>query len=163
MRRELGQVQFANHVNSPAIQLVTADANPAAGAEHSFVWPCPAENLMPTIESLAASGDVATSGDSGAYHWKDVTLDAKRIAVYQRGQRIDLTKTEFDMFKALLDAEGKVLTRQEIMDTVWGDMYFGGSNTVDVHIKSLRQKLGDDPKRPKYVATVRGIGYQLAE
>ncbi|UUZ86595.1 helix-turn-helix domain-containing protein [Paenibacillus sp. P26] len=74
-----------------------------------------------------------------------------------------MTKTEFELLRHLLDAAGTVLTRQELMDAVWGEHYFGGSNTVDVHMKSLRHKLGDNPREPQYIATVRGVGYRIVD
>lgn len=94
---------------------------------------------------------------------KDLTVDYKRVAIYRGSERIDVTKTEFDILKALLGAGGTVLSRQELMDRVWGEQYFGGSNTVDVHVRSLRAKLKDDPKSPKYIATIRGVGYRIAD
>nr|WP_240464281.1 response regulator transcription factor [Paenibacillus apiarius] len=95
--------------------------------------------------------------------FKDVVVDLKRFIVLKAGTKIDLTRTEFDLLKGLLLRGGGVMTRQEIMEFVWGENYFGGSNSVDVHIKSLRQKLGDAPKNPKYIVTVRGIGYRIAD
>ncbi|WJH36079.1 winged helix-turn-helix domain-containing protein [Paenibacillus sp. CC-CFT747] len=100
---------------------------------------------------------------AGTLQHKDLTVDMRRMTARREGERVELTKTEYDLLTALLAADGEVLTRDALMDRVWGDTYFGGSNTVDAHIKSLRQKLGDDPRRPRYIATVRGAGYRLAD
>nr|WP_237690582.1 winged helix-turn-helix domain-containing protein [Paenibacillus caui] len=85
------------------------------------------------------------------------------MAVYRKGEQIDLTKTEYDLFVQLLESEGSVMTREDLLSAVWGTTFLGGSNVVDVHIKSLRKKLGDRAASPEYIATVRGAGYRLAD
>lgn len=130
--------------------------------ENFLQWPCPIETALAKIES-AIKNSGAVSAGSEQLRWKDIVLDLKRYTVQRNGVKVDLTRTEFDMLKALLESGGSAMTRQEIMDAVWGDGYFGGSNSVDVHIKSIRQKLGDDPKQAQYIATVRGVGYRIAD
>lgn len=147
------QLFLVNH----AVNAVTLETE-----GESLQWPCPIEEALRRIERLIRSGGAAVNS-SEQLRLKDVVLDLKRFTVQRGDQRVELTRTEFDLFKALIAAGGSVLSRQEIMDTVWGDGYFGGSNSVDVHIKSIRQKLGDDPKKPQYIITVRGIGYRIAD
>jgi len=120
----------------------------------------PVEKVMIRLEQAGPAANKDNS--SSLLAWRDLVVDTKRIIVKKGEADIPLTKTEFDLLKALMEAEGAVLSRQELMDQVWGTHYYGGSNTVDVHIKSLRQKLGDDPKSPLYIVTVRGIGYRLS-
>lgn len=131
-------------------------------------WPLPVSRVLPVVRSLmdssqqqSGSGSVKP-GTESRLRLKGLTLDLKRYVVEVKGTRVDLTKTEFDLLRVIMEAQGEVLSRQDLMDRIWGDGYYGGSNTVDVHVKSLRQKLGDDPRRPVYVATVRGIGYRAA-
>jgi len=136
---------------------------PAAGA--SLVWPCPVGEALEKIETLVVQSKPAAApapGRPDVIRFKNLEMDLKRFLLYKDGKRLDLTKTEFDLLRLLIASEG-VLTRQEIMESIWGDSYFGGSNSIDVHIKSLRQKLGDDPKQPLYIVTVRGVGYRIAE
>ncbi|MFD0675518.1 MULTISPECIES: winged helix-turn-helix domain-containing protein [unclassified Paenibacillus] len=121
------------------------------------------EQVLERVHSMLAQGNRQPGQRSDQAQVKDLTVDYKRVAVYVGSERIDVTKTEFDLLKALLEAGGSVLSRQELMDRVWGEQYFGGSNTVDVHVKSLRQKLKDDPKTPKYIATIRGVGYRISD
>ncbi|NOU97259.1 transcriptional regulator [Paenibacillus sp. LMG 31456] len=121
------------------------------------------EQVLNRVHSMLAQGSRQSGQRTDQAQLKDLTVDYNRVAVYVGTARIDVTKTEFDLLKALLDAGGKVLSRQELMDRVWGEQYFGGSNTVDVHVKSLRHKLKDDPKAPKYIATIRGVGYRIAD
>ncbi|MDF2714608.1 MAG: DNA-binding response regulator [Paenibacillus sp.] len=149
-----------------ALMLIGASADEAAAAGNdSLVWPCPIPSALAKVEELASRNDPYPTPDN-AGQWlrhKDVVMDLKRITVHKAGMKIELTRTEFDLFKMMLANGGGVLTRQDMMRQLWGDSYFGGSNSVDVHVKSLRHKLGDDPKVPQYIATVRGIGYRIAD
>jgi DNA-binding response OmpR family regulator len=91
---------------------------------------------------------------------------ALQINVHSREAFIDetpilLTRTEFDVLVALSARPGVVLSRRQILESVWGDSWVGADNIVDVHIGHLRRKLGDDPSEPRYVTTVRGIGYRM--
>jgi len=135
----------------------------------SLYWPGPIDQALILIEQLAshnqadtARRDVKAKAED-TLTMKDIVVDLKRMLVHRAEQVINLTKTEFDLLHALLTSGGSVLSRQTIMERIWGDDYFGGSNSVDVHIKSLRHKLGDDPKHPQYIVTVRGVGYRLAD
>lgn len=149
-------------VSSNEILVLVGDAQQAAASEQpSMVWPCPVQSVLARLEEITARTTAVISPELLKY--KDITVDLKRVTVQQGNQKIDLTKTEFDLLKLLLSAGGAVLSRQDIMKELWGDNYFGGSNSVDVHIKSLRQKLGDDPKNPSYITTVRGVGYRLSD
>jgi two-component system alkaline phosphatase synthesis response regulator PhoP len=152
---------FAQNV----LLLVHASNDPAGGEGNRFVWPGPIRSALAKIEELTSRNDSspAPASEGQWLRHKDVVMDLKRITVRKAGSKIELTRTEFDLYKTLLANGGGVLTRQEMMTQLWGDGYFGGSNSVDVHIKSLRHKLGDDPKRPEYIATVRGIGYRIAD
>ena len=77
------------------------------------------------------------------------------------GRALDLTPTEFDLLVVLLQNPGRAFTRLELLDRVQGDAYEGYERTIDAHIKNLRAKLGDDPRHPRYVQTVFGVGYKL--
>jgi DNA-binding response OmpR family regulator len=73
-----------------------------------------------------------------------------------------LARKEFDLLVALADAAGRVLTRDHLMASVWDENWFGSTKTLDVHIGTLRRKLGDDPSSPRYIHTVRGVGFRFA-
>ena len=135
-----------------------------------LVWPTPIDPAMEQIEALASRGFDRTSllrsaetASDDQLLLKDIRMDLKRMTVQRGGRPISLTKTEFDLLRVLSTNGGSVMSRKEIMEQIWGEGYFGGSNSVDVHIKSLRQKLGDDPKTPQYILTVRGVGYRFAD
>lgn len=106
-------------------------------------------NLEPAVES----GAVLVAGD--------LKLDADRHVVTLAGNPIILPLKEFELLELLMENVNRVLTRGQIIDRVWGSNYFGDTKTLDVHIKRLRSKIEDDPSRPKYIQTVRGLGYKF--
>lgn len=155
-----------------------------AGAE-LLVWPSDPGEALARINRMleersasasAARGQASGLPDSGLPGaavvavpdedirvFKDIRIDLRRMSVTQGGRRIELTKTEYDLLLHFVSSDGSVLTRENLLDTVWGLQFYGGSNVVDVHIKSLRKKLGDSAVAPKYIVTVRGTGYRLAD
>jgi DNA-binding response OmpR family regulator len=90
----------------------------------------------------------------------DVDPESRRVRLGDR--ELDLSRKEFDLLVVLADAPGRVLTRDHLMTTVWDENWFGPTKTLDVHIGTLRRKLGDDPASPRYIHTVRGVGFRFA-
>jgi two-component system response regulator RegX3 len=90
----------------------------------------------------------------------DVRLDAERHEVFVRGERVNLPLKEFELLEVLLDNAGRVLTRDSLIDQVWGRDYVGDTKTLDVHVKRLRAKVEDDPAVPRRIVTIRGLGYK---
>lgn len=90
-------------------------------------------------------------------------LDAARRTVHVDGTTVELTALEFDLLAVLMRDPGVVIGRQVLLDRVWGADIVADDHLVDVHIGNLRRKLGDDPSRPRFVETVRGVGYRLRE
>src|SRR5438477_10816369 len=90
----------------------------------------------------------------------DVRLDAGRHEVYVRGTPVPLPLKEFELLELLMANAGRVLTRDVLIDRVWGPNYFGDTKTLDVHIKRLRAKVEEDPSNPTRVVTIRGVGYR---
>ncbi len=91
----------------------------------------------------------------------DVRLDPERYEVMVRGEVIELTPREFDLLHYLLKNMDRVVSRDQLLDRVWGYEYAGDTRLVDVHISHLRDKIEDDPKMPRYIKTVRGVGYKF--
>ena len=100
------------------------------------------------------SNDVVTLGD--------LVVNLARRTVLKNNKNIDLTMKEFDLLSSLMLARGRVLTREQLMEKVWDVEFAGDARTVDVHIRYLRQKIEDEPEVPRYVLTVRGVGYRIA-
>jgi two-component system response regulator RegX3 len=91
----------------------------------------------------------------------DVTMDVERHQVFVKGVKVALPLKEFELLELLLENVNRVLTRGQIIDSVWGHDYFGDTKTLDVHVKRLRSKIEADPGRPQYLITVRGLGYKF--
>jgi two-component system, OmpR family, response regulator len=90
-------------------------------------------------------------------------IDFERRAVAVRGQEVRLTYVEFEILAALASAPGRVLTREVLLEQVWGDSAFRDPRTIDVHIRHLREKIERDPRQPEYLLTVRGVGYRFRD
>jgi DNA-binding response OmpR family regulator len=103
-----------------------------------------------------------TSGD-GAIECGDLTIDFDRRLVTLDSEEIRVTYVEFEILGALARSPGRVLTREILLEHVWGDSDYRDPRTVDVHIRHLREKLERDPKEPEYLFTVRGVGYRFRE
>ena len=107
----------------------------------------------PQTRADEANGDVLEVGD--------VTLDPERHEVIIRGNDVQLPLKEFELLELLLVNAGRVLTRETLIDRVWGSDYVGDTKTLDVHIKRLRSKVEDDPSTPSRIVTIRGLGYKF--
>jgi len=106
----------------------------------------------------ADDGQVADRGE--IIEIGDVRLDAARHEVRVRGEGVPLPLKEFELLELLLANAGRVLTRDVLIDRVWGSNYYGDTKTLDVHVKRLRAKIEDDPAHPERIVTVRGVGYR---
>ena len=90
-----------------------------------------------------------------------VRMDVDRHVVSVDGEQVSLPLKEFELLEMLLRNSGRVLTRMQLIDRVWGSDYVGDTKTLDVHVKRLRSKIEDDPSNPAHIVTVRGLGYKL--
>jgi DNA-binding response OmpR family regulator len=92
----------------------------------------------------------------------DLQIDTEARRVRRSDEELELSRKEFDLLAVLAEAAGRVLTRDHLMARVWDENWFGPTKTLDVHIGTLRRKLGDDPATPRYIHTVRGVGFRFA-
>lgn len=102
-----------------------------------------------------------TDENEGQISRGDLLIDLNRFQVYVRGEETELTPKEFELLRVLAMHPGKVFSRDELLERIWGYEYVGDTRTVDVHVRHLRQKIEKDPSNPEYVETLRGIGYRL--
>jgi DNA-binding response OmpR family regulator len=100
---------------------------------------------------------------AGTRRFGDLEIDPRAREVRVAGQPVELTKIEFDLLDALSADPRVVFSRERLLERVWGGEWFGDDHVVDVHIGNLRAKLSDDPRHPRYVRTIRGVGYRMGE
>ncbi len=115
-------------------------------------WPGPAPRGDAGVQDSSARETAWTRGE--------LALDLRRRTATVRGVRVELTALEFDLLALLSEEPGVVVTRQQLLDRVWGLDFLGDGHVVDVHVANLRRKLGDDAAHPSHVETVRGVGYR---
>ena len=97
------------------------------------------------------------------YVFKDLIIVPDKYEAFMDEEKLELTPKEFELLCLMVSNQGKVFTRETLLEKVWGYEYSGDTRTVDVHIRHLRQKLNDDSSYPNYIETVRGVGYKFLE
>ncbi|HYO85965.1 MAG TPA: response regulator transcription factor [Dermatophilaceae bacterium] len=138
----------------------------STGADDYLVKPFSPRELIARVKAMLRrprTPAVAAPGAEAepALTFADLALDPAARVVLQSGVPVELTRTEFDLLQALIVAPRAVLTRRQLTDEVWGSDWFGDDQIVDVHIGHLRRKLADDATSPRYLRTVRGVGYGM--
>ncbi|UYP18159.1 response regulator transcription factor [Rhodococcus sp. Z13] len=133
------------------------------GADDYVTKPYSARELIARIRAVLRRGADADPepADSGLLEAGPVRMDVDRHVVHVNGDPIALPLKEFDLLEYLLRNSGRVLTRGQLIDRVWGADYVGDTKTLDVHVKRLRSKIEADPAKPRHLVTVRGLGYKL--
>lgn len=133
------------------------------GADDYVTKPYSARELVARIRAvLRRRGPEEVESDAVVQAGR-VRLDADRHTVTVGGQEVAMPLKEFELLEYLMRNSGRVLTRGQLIDRVWGVDYFGDTKTLDVHIKRLRSKVEEDPSAPKQLLTVRGVGYRFEE
>jgi two-component system, OmpR family, alkaline phosphatase synthesis response regulator PhoP len=110
-------------------------------------------------QEASRNGSGAASGSGIANGDLVINIDSHEVRL--SGRLVELTLKEFDLLRILAENRGRVMTRDQLLDKVWGFEYIGETRTVDVHVRYLRKKLGDEDNEGKYIQTVRGIGYKM--
>ena len=131
------------------------------GADDYVTKPYSARELVARIRAVLRRRGDAEPQPEGVLQAGPVRMDVERHVVTVDGEQVSLPLKEFDLLELLLRNSGRVLTRGQLIDRVWGADYVGDTKTLDVHVKRLRAKLEPDPAAPKYLLTVRGLGYKL--
>ena len=132
------------------------------GADDYVTKPYSARELIARVRAvLRRGGEPADDGTPGVLAAGPVRMDVERHVVSVNGTAVALPLKEFDLLEYLLRNVGRVLTRGQLIDRVWGADYVGDTKTLDVHVKRLRAKIEPDPGAPRYLVTVRGLGYKF--
>ncbi len=138
------------------------------GADDYIVKPFSAREVAARIRAvLRRTGDAqqaaaAPATKTGPIEVGPVRVDRDRREARVNGEDIDLTRKEFELLELLIREAGSVISRERLIDEVWDTNWFGSTKTLDVHVSSLRRKLGDDSQNPRFIHTVRGVGFRFA-
>jgi two-component system response regulator RegX3 len=133
------------------------------GADDYVVKPFSARELVARVRAvLRRAAEAGERRAVGATEIGDVRIDPGRRSVSFRGEELELSRKEFDLLRLLIENAGSVVTRERLIDEVWDTNWFGSTKTLDVHVSGLRKKLDDEPGSPRYIHTVRGVGFRFS-
>ncbi len=135
------------------------------GADDYVTKPYSSRELLARIRAVLRRGESARAGDElddDTLALGPVEMDVDRHVVRVRGAVVAFPLKEFELLELLMRNAGRVLTRGQLIDRIWGSDYVGDTKTLDVHVKRIRSKIEDDPAAPRLLTTVRGLGYKLS-
>jgi len=135
----------------------------SVGADDYMTKPFSARELVARVKAVLRRARSGTQPQDDRLTLGSMVIDQASHAVSVDDNEVELTALEFDLLSALASAPGRVFTRGQLIERVWGWDFFGDERIVDVHIRNLRRKIGDDPEDPKFIATLRGVGYRFVK
>jgi DNA-binding response OmpR family regulator len=130
------------------------------GADDYIVKPFSAREVTARVRAVLRRAAPSDSGD--AIEIGDLRLDPSRHEAVLDGKPLELSRKEYELLKTLMGEAGRVITREALIEQVWDMNWFGSTKTLDVHVSGLRRKLDDDAQKPRYIHTVRGVGFRFA-
>ena len=161
--------QLRSRSNVPIIMLTAKDTEVdkvvglELGADDYVTKPYSKAELVARIKAVLRRNSETVVNNNGTLTAGPVRIDVERHQVSINGESTAFPLKEFELLEFLVRNNGRVLTRAQLIDRVWGSDYFGDTKTLDVHIKRLRAKIEKDPANPTYIQTVRGLGYKFED
>jgi DNA-binding response OmpR family regulator len=131
------------------------------GADDYLVKPFSPRELIARVRAMLRRPRTSEDAATVSHQVAGIILEPQARHLTVDGTPVELTRTEFDLLAALMEHPKAVLTRRQLIDAVWGPGWYGDEHVVDVHIGHVRDKLGDDAASPRYIRTVRGVGYGM--
>jgi two-component system, OmpR family, response regulator RegX3 len=132
------------------------------GADDYVVKPFSAREVVARIRAVLRRANAPESTEDGPIEIGGLRLDPSRREALLAGEALELSRKEFDLLHLLMRNAGSVVSRERLIDEVWDPNWFGSTKTLDVHVSGIRRKLSDDPSRPRYLHTVRGVGFRFS-
>jgi two-component system, OmpR family, response regulator RegX3 len=132
------------------------------GADDYVVKPFSAREVVARIRAVLRRVESPEPADESPVAIGQLRLDPARHEATLDGEVLELSRKEFQLLQLLMRNAGSVVTRERLIDEVWDPNWFGSTKTLDVHVSGIRRKLGDDPARPRYLHTVRGMGFRFS-
>ncbi|MDU1411651.1 MAG: response regulator transcription factor [Clostridium sp.] len=129
------------------------------GADDYITKPFSVRELVARVKAMLRR--TSLKQEESKMRFGNISIDFQKHEVFRNNARVELTLKEFELLEILIKNKGKVMTRDFLLDKIWGYEYVGETRTVDVHVRHLRQKIEEDDKNPIYIQTIRGIGYKF--
>jgi two-component system response regulator RegX3 len=132
------------------------------GADDYVVKPFSGREVVARIRAVLRRAATPEPADERPLEVGPVRLEPARREVTLEGSPLELSRKEYELLHLLMRNAGSVVTRERLIDEVWDPNWFGSTKTLDVHVSGIRRKLGDDPAKPRFVHTVRGVGFRFS-